>query len=179
MLIGLLSGLLSGLLTRLVYACEDLFLKLPIHWMWWPMIGGLVVGLGGLIDPHALGVGYDNIAQMLHGGTLPAAALLLLVVKAIIWSMALGSGTSGGVLAPLLIMGGGSVRRSRPVLPAASAGFWPLLAMAAIDGRHHALAADRDVLRGRADRQHTCPAAAARPASPRIWSPCCCCGARS
>jgi len=133
-LIGLLSGLLSGLLTRLVYACEDLFLKLPIHWMWWPAIGGLVVGIGGLIDPNALGLGYYNITQMLHGGTVPAAGLLLLVVKAVIWAVALGSGTSGGVLAPLLIMGGGLGVALAPWLPAASGGFWPLLAMAAILG---------------------------------------------
>ena len=73
-LVGLLAGLLSGVLTQLVYGCEDAFLKLPIHWMWWPMLGGVVVGLGGLIEPQALGVGYDNIAQMLQGGTLPAAA---------------------------------------------------------------------------------------------------------
>src|SRR5690606_23961782 len=63
--IGIAGGLLSSLLTQLVYACEDGFLKLPIHWMWWPMIGGLVVGIGGLIDPRALGVGYDNILHML------------------------------------------------------------------------------------------------------------------
>jgi chloride channel protein, CIC family len=133
-LIGLLSGLLSCALTQLVYGCEDLFLKLPIHWMWWPMLGGLVVGIGGLIDPHALGVGYDNIAQMLRGGTLPLAALLLLVVKAIIWAVALGSGTSGGVLAPLLIMGGGMGAALAHVLPAASPGFWALLAMCATMG---------------------------------------------
>jgi chloride channel protein, CIC family len=134
LLIGLLSGLLSGLLTRLVYGCEDLFLKLPIHWMWWPAIGGLVVGLGGLIDPHALGLGYDNISHMLQGGMVPAAGLLLLAVKAVIWAVALGSGTSGGVLAPLLIMGGGLGAALAPWLPAASVGFWPLLAMAAILG---------------------------------------------
>jgi len=133
-LIGLVSGLLSGLLTRLVYACEDLFLKFPIHWMWWPAIGGVVVGVGGLIDPNALGLGYDNITRLLQGGVVPAAALLLLVVKAVIWAMALGSGTSGGVLAPLLIMGGGLGAALAPWLPAASGGFWPLLAMAAILG---------------------------------------------
>jgi H+/Cl- antiporter ClcA len=66
-LIGLLSGLLSGVLTQLVYACEDGFLKLPIHWMWWPMLGGLVVGIGGLVGPQALGVGYHNIQAMLQG----------------------------------------------------------------------------------------------------------------
>ena len=133
-LIGLLSGLLSGCLTQLVYGCEDMFLKLPIHWMWWPMLGGLVVGVGGLIDPNALGVGYENIAQMLQGSMPPIDGLLLLAVKAVIWAVALGSGTSGGVLAPLLIMGGGLGAVLSPFLPAASPGFWPLLAMAAIMG---------------------------------------------
>ena len=132
--VGLLAGLLSGVLTQLVYGCEDAFLKLPIHWMWWPMLGGLVVGIGGLIEPQALGVGYDNIAQMLQGHTLPAAAIVLLAVKAIIWSVALGSGTSGGVLAPLLIMGGGMGAVLAGFLPAASPGFWPLLGMCATMG---------------------------------------------
>ncbi|MBZ9986167.1 chloride channel protein [Mesorhizobium sp. BH1-1-5] len=133
-LVGIAAGLLSGLLTQLVYACEDAFLKLPIHWMWWPMIGGLVVGIGGLIEPHALGVGYDNIANMLDGRTVATAALLLLVVKAVIWAVALGSGTSGGVLAPLLIMGGAMGAVLSGILPEASPGFWPLLAMAATMG---------------------------------------------
>ncbi len=133
-LTGVLAGLLSGVLTQLVYGCEDAFLKLPVHWMWWPMIGGLVVGIGGLIDPRALSVGYDNIAGMLQGDMIPKAALLLLVVKAIIWSVALGSGTSGGVLAPLLIMGGAMGTAISGYLPAASPGFWALLAMAATMG---------------------------------------------
>ena len=133
-LIGLLSGLLSGLLTQLVYGCEDLFLKLPIHWMWWPVLGGLVVGLGGLVNAHALGVGYPNIALMLQGGMAPLSGLSLLVIKAAIWAVALGSGTSGGVLAPLLIMGGGLGAVLAHDFPAASPGFWPLLAMAATMG---------------------------------------------
>ena len=133
-LVGICAGLLSGLLTQMVYACEDAFQKLPIHWMWWPMIGGLVVGIGGLIEPQALGVGYDNIADMLDGRTLAAAALMLLVVKAIIWSVALGSGTSGGVLAPLLIMGGAMGAVLAGILPAADPGFWALLAMSATMG---------------------------------------------
>ncbi|HWA79765.1 MAG TPA: chloride channel protein [Acetobacteraceae bacterium] len=132
--VGLLAGLLSGALTLLVYACEDGFLKLPIHWMWWPLLGGLVVGLGGLVDPRALGVGYTNIAHLLAGGVLPASALLLLVVKAIIWAVALGSGTSGGVLAPLLIMGGGLGAALASFLPHASPGFWALTAMCATMG---------------------------------------------
>ncbi|WP_051370786.1 chloride channel protein [Mesorhizobium loti] len=133
-LVGICAGLLSGLLTQMVYACEDAFQKLPIHWMWWPMIGGLVVGIGGLIEPQALGVGYDNIADMLAGRTVAAAALMLLVVKAIIWSVALGSGTSGGVLAPLLIMGGAMGAVFGGFLPTADPGFWALLAMSATMG---------------------------------------------
>jgi CIC family chloride channel protein len=132
--VGILAGLLSGVLTQLVYGSEDLFLKLPIHWMWWPLIGGLVIGIGGLIEPHALSVGYDNISGMLQGDVVPKAALLLLVVKAIIWSVALGSGTSGGVLAPLLIMGGAMGTVLSGYLPSASPGFWALLAMAATMG---------------------------------------------
>ncbi|MBZ9982968.1 MULTISPECIES: chloride channel protein [unclassified Mesorhizobium] len=133
-LIGIAAGLLSALLTQMVYACEDGFQKLPIHWMWWPMLGGLVVGIGGLIEPQALGVGYDNISNMLDGRTIATAALLLLVVKAVIWSVALGSGTSGGVLAPLLIMGGAMGAVLAGFLPAADPGFWALLAMAATMG---------------------------------------------
>lgn len=133
-LVGMAAGLLSGLLIQMVYACEDGFQKLPIHWMWWPMLGGLVVGIGGLIEPQALGVGYDNIADMLDGRTIATAALTLLVVKAIIWSVALGSGTSGGVLAPLLIMGGAMGAVLAGFLPAADPGFWALLAMAATMG---------------------------------------------
>jgi CIC family chloride channel protein len=98
------------------------------------MLGGLVVGIGGLIDPSALGVGYDNIAQLLQGGMLPASAVLLLVVKAVIWAVALGSGTSGGVLAPLLIMGGSLGAAMAHFFPAASPGFWALLAMCATMG---------------------------------------------
>jgi CIC family chloride channel protein len=134
LLLGIAAGLLSGLLTKLVYSCEDVFLKLPIHWMWWPALGGLAVGLGGLIDPNALGLGYHDIAAMLHGDTPPAAGLLLLAVKACIWAIALGSGTSGGVLAPLLIIGGGLGAALAPGLPAASAGFWAMLGMAAMLG---------------------------------------------
>jgi H+/Cl- antiporter ClcA len=132
--VGIMGGLLSFALTQIVYACEDGFLKLPIHWMWWPMIGGLVVGIGGLIEPAALGVGYDNIAWMLSGDVLGEAVVALLVVKAIIWAVALGSGTSGGVLAPLLIMGGAMGAILAGYLPIASAGFWPLIAMAATMG---------------------------------------------
>ncbi|MGH6982489.1 MAG: chloride channel protein, partial [Stellaceae bacterium] len=97
--LGVLAGLASGLLTQMVYASEDLFQRLPIHWMWWPMLGGLAIGVGGLVEPRALGVGYSDIAALLAGHMVLTALLLLVVVKALIWSIALGSGTSGGVLA--------------------------------------------------------------------------------
>ncbi len=133
-LVGLLGGLLSSLLTQLVYACEDGFLKLPIHWMWWPILGGVVVGVGGYIEPQALSVGYTNIAEMLHGQVLPVAAVLLLVVKAIIWAVALGSGTSGGVLAPLLIMGGAMGTVLAGLLHIPHIELWAMLGMAATMG---------------------------------------------
>jgi CIC family chloride channel protein len=98
-LVGVVAGLLAMVLTMAVYAAEDAFQRLPIHWMWWPAFGGLVVGLGGLFQPRALGVGYDIIDQLLKGEYVPSALIGLIVVKGLIWSMALGSGTSGGVLA--------------------------------------------------------------------------------
>ena len=104
--VGIAAGLGSGLLTALVYACEDLFAKLPFHWMWWPAIGAVVVGVGGVIDPRVLGVGYETIHGLMRGELLGAALVGLLVAKGIVWAIALGSGTSGGVLAPLLMIGG-------------------------------------------------------------------------
>jgi H+/Cl- antiporter ClcA len=130
--IGIASGLLSGLLTQMVYKFEELFQALPIHWMWWPAIGGFVIGLGGLMDPHALGVGYDNISALLAGHETTRDALMLLGVKALIWAVALGSGTSGGVLAPLLMMGGALGDIAAPYIPCGDASFWSLIAMAAV-----------------------------------------------
>ncbi len=133
-LLGLFCGLASGLLTAMVYAAEDAFGKLPIHWAAWPALGGIIVGLGGLIEPRALGVGYDNIRLLLAGGMGDGATLRLLVVKAVIWAVALGSGTSGGVLAPLLIMGGALGAVCSHVLPGVATGDWALIGMAAMMG---------------------------------------------
>jgi H+/Cl- antiporter ClcA len=131
---GLLAGVLSALLTLAVYAAEDGFQKLPIHWMWWPAIGGLVIGAGGLLFPQALGVGYDTIAALLQGSVTTRVILGVLIVKSIIWSFSLGSGTSGGVLAPLLMMGGALGGLEAMFFPAEGAGFWPLVSMGAILG---------------------------------------------
>ena len=131
---GILAGALSALLTGAVYAAEDAFAKLPIHWMWWPAIGGLVIGVGGLIFPQALGVGYDTIGSLLQGNGAIGLLLGILLVKSTIWAVSLGSGTSGGVLAPLLMMGGALGGLEASFLPAAGAGFWPLVSMGAILG---------------------------------------------
>ncbi|MBV9785116.1 MAG: chloride channel protein [Acidisphaera sp.] len=131
--LGILVGLQSALLTRLLYALEDGFERLPIHWMWWPALGGLAVGLGGLVEPRALGVGYDVIHDLLSGHLLVQGVVTILLVKAVIWLIALSSGTSGGVLAPLLILGGALgwlVGLGLPGVP----GFWAMLAMAAMLG---------------------------------------------
>ncbi len=133
-LAGLLAGGLSGLLTLGVYAAEDAFQKLPIHWMWWPAIGGLVVGIGGLIFPQALGVGYDTIGALLQGDVPLYMIAGILLVKSIIWIVSLGSGTSGGVLAPLLMMGGAPSEAEAMFLPHEGAGVWPVVSMAAILG---------------------------------------------
>jgi len=131
---GLLAGALSAMLTQAVYAAEDAFLRLPIHWMWWPAIGGLVIGVGGWMFPQALGVGYDVIGDLLQGDVGGRLILGVLVVKSVIWSVSLGSGTSGGVLAPLLMMGGALGGVEAWFLPAEGMGFWPLVSMGAILG---------------------------------------------
>ena len=131
---GLLAGLLAALLTAAVYAAEDAFLKLPFHWMWWPAMGGLVIGIGGLIFPQALGVGYDTIGALVQGDVPRTTIAGILLVKSVIWAVALGSGTSGGVLAPLLMMGGALLGLEASFLPAMGVGFWPLIGMGAILG---------------------------------------------
>ncbi len=132
--LGLIAGLIALLLTLAVYAAEDLFHRLPIHWMWWPAIGGLAVGIGGYFQPRALGVGYDLIAEMLKGDVVLSALVALILVKAVIWALALGSGTSGGVLAPLLIIGGGVGALASGVLPGGDVRLWALVGMAAALG---------------------------------------------
>ena len=105
-LVGLACGGLAWVMTRCVYGAEDLFGRLPLHWSWWPAIGGVVVGVGGLIDPRVLGVGLRNDRRASSPGELALGALaVLLVVKLAVWSIALGSNTSGGILAPLLMLG--------------------------------------------------------------------------
>ncbi|MEM5447860.1 chloride channel protein [Paraburkholderia guartelaensis] len=131
---GLLAGALASGLSAALYKVEDLFGHLPLHWSWWPAIGGLVVGIGGFIEPRALGVGYDVIGDLLHQHIVLQVAIAILVVKAVIWVVALGSGTSGGVLAPLLMLGAGLGSVLSHVLPGSDPALWPLVCMAATLG---------------------------------------------
>lgn len=103
---GALVGAISVGVTRLTYGIEDAFEHIPLHWMWWPAIGGLVVGIVGYWVPRTLGVGYDNIILVLGGSAGLGTMLVLCVAKLVSWSVALGSGTSGGTLAPLFTIGG-------------------------------------------------------------------------
>jgi CBS domain-containing protein len=137
-LLGAVVGIVSVWVTRLVYAIEDAFEKLPVHWMWWPALGGVAVGVVGIASPRTLGVGYDNIEQMVDGRLVGGALLGLCVWKLVSWSISLGSGTSGGTLAPLFTIGGalGGILGSEVARHAPGVGFDPriaaLVGMAAI-----------------------------------------------
>jgi CIC family chloride channel protein len=133
-LAGVLAGLLALLATTLVYLSEDTFQRLPLHWMWWPAIGGLIVGMGGLVVPQALGVGYNVIGAELNGTIAVNLIVGILIVKTLIWSLSLGSGTSGGVLAPMLMIGGALGGLEAQVFPHVATGFWPLVGLAGVLG---------------------------------------------
>ena len=133
LLVGILAGVMALLLSRAVYASEDFFEHyLPLHWMWWPAIGGIAVGIGGLIFPRALGTGYDVIDSLLTGNHTWQLIAGILIIKSIIWAFSLGSGTSGGILAPILMIGGALGALLTPILPVMQTGAWPLVAMAAV-----------------------------------------------
>jgi H+/Cl- antiporter ClcA len=129
--LGCIAGGFASILSKLLYRIEDAFHRLPIHWMWWPALGAVVVGLGGLIEPRVLGAGYSNIQDLLDGRLLLSAIARLLAVKVAVWLVALGSGTSGGVLAPLLIIGGALGAVAGHWLPGGS-GAWAMLGMAGV-----------------------------------------------
>jgi H+/Cl- antiporter ClcA len=131
---GIAAGLLALLATTLVYLSEDTFQRLPIHWMWWPAIGGVIIGIGGLIVPQALGVGYNVIESELNGTITTDLIVGILIVKTLIWSLSLGSGTSGGVLAPMLMIGGALGGLEAGIFPHVGAGFWPLVGLAGVLG---------------------------------------------
>lgn len=129
---GVAAALMALILTKGVHFFEGLFEKLPIHWMWWPAIGGLGIGLGGLIFPSALGVGYPVIQRLLNGEMGWGLVAGVILVKSLIWTESLGSGTSGGILAPQLMIGGGVGAALAHFLPGVQPGGWPLICMAAV-----------------------------------------------
>jgi CBS domain-containing protein len=129
--LGLATGLLAAFLSFLLYRIEDGFHALPIHWMWWPAMGAVVVGIGGLVDVRVLGAGYANIQALLDGHLLVRAVMILLIAKSVVWLVALGSGTSGGILAPLLILGGCAGFLVGQYLPG-DPGFWAMIGMAGV-----------------------------------------------
>jgi hypothetical protein len=118
-------------MSRMMYAFEDLFEHLHLHWMWWPALGGVGVGIGGLFFPRGLGVGYDNIAELLRGNATLPLILGIIFAKSLMWASSLGSGTSGGVLAPLLMIGGavGAIVGHASHAPADVQAFWALIGM--------------------------------------------------
>ncbi len=136
--LGALVGLVSAGLSRLMYGFEDAFEhiggRLRIHWMWWPAIGGIVVGIGGLFFPRGLGVGYDNIAELLRGNAPVGLLLGLVLAKSLMWAFSLSSGTSGGVLAPLLMIGAalGESIAHLAGMPGETQALWALLGMGAM-----------------------------------------------
>jgi CIC family chloride channel protein len=106
-LIGALVGVAAAYITRATYWVEDLFEHLPIHWAWWPAVGALVLGVIGYFQPRVLGIGYENIAAIINGNMVGTALAVFIVAKFLAWVIYLGSGTSGGTLAPLFTIGGG------------------------------------------------------------------------
>jgi chloride channel protein, CIC family len=130
-LLGALMGLVSAGMSRMMYAFEDLFEHLHVHWMWWPAVGGIGIGIGGLFFPRGLGVGYDNIAELLHGNATLGLIIGILIAKSLMWAFSLGSGTSGGVLAPLLMIGGAVGAMAGRLIHATieERAFWALLGM--------------------------------------------------
>ena len=132
--LGAIVGLMAAGLSRLMYSIEDWFERLPVHWMWWPALGGIAVGVGGLFFPRGLGVGYDNIAELLRGDAPLTLIFGILLAKSLMWAFSLGSGTSGGVLAPLLMIGGaaGALAAHIGHAPADMQAFWALIGMGAM-----------------------------------------------
>jgi CIC family chloride channel protein len=136
--LGILVGFAAAGLSRLMYGLEDGFEHLcgrvHIHWMWWPAIGGIGIGIGGFFFPRGLGVGYDNIAELLRGNAPVALLLGLIIAKSLMWAFSLSSGTSGGVLAPLLMIGAaiGEGAAHLAHLPGQTQALWALMAMGAM-----------------------------------------------
>ncbi|MBN9494128.1 chloride channel protein [bacterium] len=134
LLVGISAGIASVILTESIYIAEEFYEKTHVHWMWWPAIGGVAVGAAGLFFPAALGVGYSNIGDFLNGANGWHFILGILLVKSVVWAIALGSGTSGGTIAPIMMVGCALGAAEAKFLPDLGVGLWPLIAMGAVMG---------------------------------------------
>jgi CIC family chloride channel protein len=130
--LGVIAAFVAAGLSKAVHFFEQMFEHLPIHWMWWPAMGGLVVGLGGWIFPEALGVGYSVIQQMISGDAGWKFLAGILIIKSFIWAFSLGSNTAGGILAPLLMIGGALGAALGHLMPIMSPGAWVLVGMTSV-----------------------------------------------
>jgi H+/Cl- antiporter ClcA len=140
LLLGLICGLAAVGFSKVLYWTEDQFEKLPVDELWWPAIGALGLGIIGYFVPRVLGVGYDTIGDILNANLAWKLLLVVMVAKAAALVISLGSGTSGGLLAPMFMssaaMGGAFAMTVDRILPAAnlSAGAFALVAMGAVFG---------------------------------------------
>jgi len=140
LLLGLLCGFAAVGFSKLLYWTEDQFEKLPVDELWWPAIGALGLGIIGYFVPRVLGVGYDTIGDILNGNLAWKLLLVVMVAKAAALVISLGSGTSGGLLAPMFMssaaMGGVYAMAVDRIWPAASLspGAFALVAMGAVFG---------------------------------------------
>jgi CBS domain-containing protein len=140
LLLGGLCGLAAVGFTRLLYWTEDLFEKLPIDEVWWPAMGALGLGIIGYFVPRVLGVGYDTIGDILNANLALSVLIVVMLAKAAALVISLGSGTSGGLLAPMFMsgaaMGGAFAMVLNHIFPSAhlSPGAFALVAMGAVFG---------------------------------------------
>jgi H+/Cl- antiporter ClcA/CBS domain-containing protein len=130
--LGLIAAFVAAGLSKTVHFFETMFEHIPIHWMWWPAIGGIVVGLCGYIFPESLGVGYSVIQQMVSGGAGWKLLAGILIIKSLSWTFSLGSNTAGGILAPLLMIGGALGAALGHLMPVMSPGAWVLVGMCSV-----------------------------------------------
>ena len=139
-LLGIICGLAAVGFTRVLYWMEDQFEKLPIDELWWPAIGALGLGMIGYFVPRVLGVGYNTIGDILNGNLALKLLLVVMIAKAAALVLSLGSGTSGGLLAPMFMssaaMGGALALALNHLFPSAhiAAGAFALVAMGAVFG---------------------------------------------
>ncbi len=132
LVLGIIAAFVAAGLSKSVHFFETMFEHLPIHWMWWPAIGGVVVGLCGYIFPESLGVGYSVIQQMISGDSGWKLLAGILIIKSLSWAFSLGSNTAGGILAPLLMIGGALGAALGHLMPIMSTGAWVLVGMCAV-----------------------------------------------